>query len=152
MRLSRSVKWWENWRKYTKYPKMQRICPALNGFCIYWVELNLLKKKHDFRPRFYMYFFTQKRHYPEIRILARNSLKLPKLLKAFRKEILVLRKYLLLKSYSRKCDNSTFFSKFWLWSQTLQRNSQNFKSQLQSCNPQLITFLKRYFASKSINK
>jgi hypothetical protein len=46
----------------------------------------------------------------------------------------------------------TFFSKFRLWGPTLTQNFANFKSKFQSCNLQLITFLKRYLASKSTNK
>ncbi len=46
----------------------------------------------------------------------------------------------------------TFFSKFRLRGPTLTQNFANFKSKFQSCNLQLITFLKRYLASKSTNK
>jgi hypothetical protein len=46
----------------------------------------------------------------------------------------------------------TFFSKFRLRNQTLGWNFWNFTSKFQSCNLQLITFPKRYFASKSTNK
>ncbi len=46
----------------------------------------------------------------------------------------------------------TFFSKFRLWRPIFSRKFWNFKSKFQSCNLQLITFPKRYFASKSNNK
>jgi hypothetical protein len=45
----------------------------------------------------------------------------------------------------------SIFSKFQLWSQIWQWNSINFVFKFQSYNLQLITFLKRYLASKSIH-
>jgi hypothetical protein len=48
--------------------------------------------------------------------------------------------------------DTTFVSKFRLQRPTLTENFANFKSKFQSCNLQLITFLKRYRASKSTNK
>jgi hypothetical protein len=58
-----------------------------------------------------------------------------------------------LQSYSKNVITvPTFFSKFRLCSQILPWNFQNFKSAFQSCFLQLMSFPKRYFASKSIKK
>ncbi len=69
----------------------------------------------------------------------------------FRKVIYVSTNNLKLQSYSRKSIFTLpIFSKFQLWSQIWQWSSTNFVPKFKSCNLQLITFPKRYLASKSI--
>jgi hypothetical protein len=70
----------------------------------------------------------------------------------FRKVIYVWTNSLKLQSYSRKSIlGPTIFSKFQLWCQIWQWSSINFVFKFKSYNLKLITFTKRYLASKSIH-
>jgi hypothetical protein len=70
----------------------------------------------------------------------------------FRKVIYVPTNNLKLQSYSVKSIFTLpIFSKFQLWSQIWQWSSTNFVLKFKSYNLQLITFPKRYLASKSVH-
>ncbi len=70
----------------------------------------------------------------------------------FRKVIYVPTNSLKLQSYSRKpILGPSIFCKFQLWSQIWRWSSINFVFKFKSYNLQLITFPKRYLASKSIH-